>query len=180
MENIFYILSNSEIDKSLKPISLNIISELFLNCKNHCFNYYEQSMNFIKSAMEVSIYIDKSKDDDDIINYFYQLRESIISCLTYIFNAVCENNLQNDFIKYLENIMKYINSICLNDENEIIFEESLGLIIDFYNQYQIQMKKLIDLNVMDYIYDKLKYFSQINGNDRLGTIIEYSKKKLMK
>ena len=180
MENIFYILSNSEIDKSLKPISLNIISELFLNCKNYCFNYYEQSMNFIKSAMEVSIYIDKSKDDDDIINYFYQLRESIISCLTYIFNAVCENNLQNDFIKYLENIMKYINSICLNDENEIIFEESLGLIIDFYNQYQIQMKKLIDLNVMDYIYDKLKYFAQINGNDRLGTIIEYSKKKLMK
>ena len=58
--------------------------------------------------------------------------------------------------------------------------ESLGLIIDFYNQYQIQMKKLIDLNVMDYIYDKLKYFAQINGNDRLGTIIEYSKKKLMK
>jgi len=42
------------------------------------------------------------------------------------------------------------------------------------------MKKLIDLNVMDNIYNKLKYFSQINGNDRLGNIIEYSKKKLMK
>ena len=72
--------------------------------------------------------------------------------------------------------MKYINSICLNDENEIILEESLGLIIDFYNQYQTEMKKLIDLNVMDNIYNKLKYFSQINGNDRLGNIIEYSKK----
>lgn len=180
MENIFYILSNSEIDKSLKPISLNIISELFLSCKNQCFNYYEQSMNFILSAMQVSIYIDKLKDDDDIINYYYQLRESIISSLTYIFNAVCEKNLQKDFIKYLYNIMKYINSICLNDENEIILEESLGLIIDFYNQYQTEMKKLIDLNVMDNIYNKLKYFSQINGNDRLGNIIEYSKKKLMK
>ena len=176
MENIFYILSNSEIDKSLKPISLNIISELFLSCKNQCFNYYEQSMNFILSAMQVSIYIDKLKDDDDIINYYYQLRESIISSLTYIFNAVCEKNLQKDFIKYLYNIMKYINSICLNDENEIILEESLGLIIDFYNQYQTEMKKLIDLNVMDNIYNKLKYFSQINGNDRLGNIIEYSKK----
>ena len=180
MENIFYILSNSEIDKSLKPISLKVISELFLSCKNQCFNYYEQSMNFIGSAMQVSIHIDKLKDDDDIINYFYELRESIILCLTCIFKAVCENNLQNDFIKYLENIMKYINSVCVNNENEIILEESLGLINDFYKEYKNEMKKIINLKVLDNIYIKLEHFSQITGNDRFGKMIEYSKKNLMK
>ena len=178
MENIFQILLNPKADKSLKPISLNVIGELFLCCKNQCFNYFDKSMNILKSAMEISIKIDKLNEDEDIINYYYQLRETIILTFTYIFSTICEKNFQNNFFQYVVVIMKYINSICLNENNENILEECLGLIIDFCNEYKNVMKNYIDFNIINNIFSTLKKNIKNNKNPKLSVMIEYSENKI--
>ncbi len=178
MENIFQILLNPKADKSLKPISLNVIGELFLCCKNQCFNYFDKSMNILKSAMEISIKIDKLNEDEDIINYYYQLRETIILTFTYIFSTICEKNFQNNFFQYVVVIMKYINSICLNETNENILEECLGLIIDFCNEYKNAMKNYIDFNIINNIFSTLKKNIKNNKNPKLSVMIEYSENKI--
>jgi hypothetical protein len=74
--------------------------------------------------------------------------------------------------------MKYINSICLNETNENILEECLGLIIDFCNEYKNAMKNYLDFNIINNIFSTLKKNIKNNKNPKLSVMIEYSENKI--
>jgi hypothetical protein len=108
---ILGILSNTEADKLLKPHSFNVISDVFVVCKEAVFPYFNDVMDLIRSALEASTYLTDDKDDYENLEYFESLREHILECLTCIFHTIKDLRKEEQFKIYVVNIVNFINKI---------------------------------------------------------------------
>ena len=174
---ILQILSNPDIDKSLKPHAFNVISDLFYCCPNDIFPYYNSIMNLLGSALQAAMNI-QNFDDSENIEYFQDLREHIIETLTCIFNSITDINKQDEFIIYVGPIFTFINTICLDQKciSAEILKSSLGLIGDFCKAYGKNIKNLINPNVVQSIIENLKKPMFYNTDQNIGKIIHYGQK----
>jgi importin subunit beta-1 len=114
---ILGILSNTEADKSLKPHSFNVISDLFITCKDSVFNYFDNIMELIGSALEAATFLTDDKEDFETIEYFELLREHILECLTCIFQNVKDMKKEEDFKRYVVPIVRFVNTINQREYN---------------------------------------------------------------
>ena len=112
---ILNILSDREADKVLKPNAFNVISDIFVVCLDNAFKYFNEIMDLIGSALEAATYLPEDKEDFENLEYFESLREHIIECLTCIFHTVRDLNKEQEFKKYVEPIVVFINQINTND-----------------------------------------------------------------
>lgn len=108
---ILNILSNTEADKILKPHSFNVITDVFITCKETVFNYFKDIMELIGSALEAATYLPEDKEDFENIEYFESLREQILECLTCIFQTVKDMKREEDFKRFVLPIVNFINTI---------------------------------------------------------------------
>ena len=174
---ILQILSNPDIDKSLKPHAFNVISDLFYCCPNDIFPYYNSIMNLLGSALQAAMNI-QNFDDSENIDYFQDLREHIIETLTCIFNSITDINKQDEFMIYVGPIFTFINTICLDQKciSAEILKSSLGLIGDFCKAYGKNIKNLINPNVVQSIIENLKKPMIYNSDQNIGKTIHYGQK----
>jgi importin subunit beta-1 len=114
---ILSILSNTEADKILKPHSFNVISDIFITCRDTAFLYFDNIMGLIGSALEAATLIPEDKEDSENIEYFEQLREHIIECLTCIFQTVKDLKKEENFKSFVPCIVNFINRINSNEYN---------------------------------------------------------------
>ena len=131
---IMNILSNEQIDRKLKPYCFNIISDIYLNCPNEAFNFFDNIMKIMSGAMqETQIKFDENSEKKNIL-HFIDLREHILEALNCIFYAVKDNNNTiKIFTPYVNAIMQYIYIIC-DDEyaySTCIIKEGLFLLANF-------------------------------------------------
>ena len=159
---ILNILSNNNIDQSLKPYCFNIISDIFIYCPNEAFKYFESIMKVIGEAMGVTQIKFDENADPDTFEYFSSLREHLLETVTCIFHAIKDINKANDFIPYVNDIVKYINFIG-NDYScpTNIMISGLFIIGDFCDAYKEKIKPLLDVNLIK------NMFTQIE-NDKIG------------
>lgn len=146
---VMNILSNNNIDRNLKSYCFNIISDIFINCPEEAFKFFQDIMKVIGSAMEATQIKFNEKADPDTFNHFIDLREHILETLTCIFAAVKEINKTDKFVPYVNGIMKYINNIgndfaCSVD----IMKQGLFLISDFCISYKGEIKPLLDTDLI--------------------------------
>jgi hypothetical protein len=114
---ILGILSNTEADKQLKPHSFNVITDVFVVCKETVFHYFDSIMELIGSALEAATSIPEDKEDFESFEYFESLREHILECLTCIFHTVKDLKQEHIFKRYVMSIICFINKINQREYN---------------------------------------------------------------
>ena len=157
MQIILNLLSNPDIDKQIKPICFNILSDLFLFCKNEIWKYFNEIMKVIGGAIEVSDIDLSNENDTDNINFFIELKEHLIETITCIFRALQDINETKQFDNYIKRIILFINNILKHEKftsNELRLS-SICLIGDFCSAYGNVIKMLLDQRLIKESIDLL-------------------------
>ena len=178
---ILNILSDSNIDQTIKPNCFNIISDIFIYCPNEAFQFFDNIMKVIGGAMEATEITFKENSDLDTCNYFIGLREHLIETITCIFSAVKDIKKVNDFVPFVSTIVKYINIIA-NDYacSTNILKDGLFLIADFCESYQSNIKLLLDKSIIKNMVTQIEN-DKNEGNDQITkTGLEWAKKTIDK
>ena len=173
---IMNILSNEQIDRKLKPHCFNIISDLYINCPNEAFIFFDNIMKIMGGAMQATeIKFDENSEKENIL-HFIDLREHILETLNCIFYAVKDNNRTKLFTPYVNAIVQYIYIIS-NDEYAFsinIIKEGLLLLVDFCACYKFNILQILK---KDFIKDMInKIENDKNGyNETTKNEIEWAK-----
>lgn len=122
---VIEILKDPEADKSLKPLSFNVIADIFVTCKSNCLNYLQEIMFILGSAAEAACVIPEDKEDIEFIEYLEYLRETLVECLTCIFHTLRDLKQMKEFQIYTEPIIKFINRINSPEYNTTTVSRSM-------------------------------------------------------
>ena len=175
------ILSDNTIIKEFKPLCLNIISDLFINCKQEIFKKFNDIMNMMGGAIQAcQMDYDKERDNIDFLNYIALLKETIIETLTCIFTAVKEIGKTDEFIPFVKGTVDFIN-ITLRNQAELnndIIKSSIGLIGDYCAVYGSQIKPLLDINLLKENIEKIKKDKEIMENTQMERFILWAQKSI--
>ena len=144
---VLTIMMNPEVDNEIKPITFNIITDLFIYCKTKVLPGIDDILNLIKMALTAAATI---AEDSITLEYFISLRENIIETLSVIFQTCRENNCTDKFSPYVPFIMTFLNTILKENYSPTfdIMKSSLALIADFCVVYHRQLKPLLDMQIM--------------------------------
>ena len=163
---IMNILSNEQIDRNLKPLCFNIISDLYIWCPNEAFKSFNNIMKILGSAIQATqIKFDENSEKENCI-HFIDLREHILETLTCIFSAVKDLDKIKEFIPYVECIVNYINFIANDYANSInIMRDGLLLLADFCCSYNSDIKTTLNIDTIKIMIQKIE-------NDKIESKIE--------
>ena len=169
---IMNILSNSNIDRNLKPLCFNIISDLFMYCQKEVFVYFDQIMTVIGQAMEATKVILPDDTDIDTINNFIDLREHLLENVTCIFSAIKDVQKTKEFVPFVKAIVEYIHFIA-NDTscNSItILTDGLFLIGDFCECYKSDIRPLLKGDIIQNMIAKIESDSNTKDEQNMNTL----------
>ena len=154
---ILNILSDENIDRSLKPNCFNIISDIFIFCQNEAFKFFDKIMVVIGGAMKATSIEFNENSDQETFDYFLALREHLFETITCIFSAVKDINKTQDFIPFINDIVKYINFVG-NDYGcpTELMKEGLFLLADFCESYKENIKPLLDIQLIKKMFAKIE------------------------
>ena len=154
---IMRILSDNTIDRNLKPLCFNIISDIFLYCPCEAFNHFEPVMKILGEAIQATQVKLDENDEKENLEHFINLREHIIESLNCVFNAVREINKTKEFIPYVVCIVNYINFISNDFANSLnIIKDGLFLLADFCKEYGSDIKSIIDIENIKIMIKKIE------------------------
>ena len=141
------ILSDNSVDRNLKPLCFNIISDLFLFYSNEAFEHFEDFMKILGAAIQATqIEIDENEEKENL-EHFINLREHILESLNSVFYAVNKNNKIKEFIPYVVCIVNYINFISNDFAKSInIIKDGLFLLADFCEKYKGDIKNILNID----------------------------------
>ena len=154
---IIQILSDNSIDRNLKPLCFNIISDIFLYCPNEAFNYFIDIMKILGGAIQATQIKLEENEDKDNLEYFIILREHILESLNCIFHTIKKINKIKEFIPYVFCIVNYINFITNDFGNSInIYKDGLFLLADFCMEYKNDIKNIINIDNIKNMIKKIE------------------------
>jgi importin subunit beta-1 len=173
---ILNILSDNNIDQTLKPFCFNIISDIFIYCPNAVFKHFNNIMKVIGEAMGATQIKFDENSDQDTFEYFSKLREHLLETITCIFHAIKDINKTNDFTPYVNDIVKYINFIG-NDYScpTNIMVSGLFIIGDFCEAYKEKMKPLLDVNLIKNMFTQIENDKEAENDSITKSGINWAK-----
>lgn len=170
---IMKILVDNSINRELKPKCLNVISDLFLYCKEEVYKYFNDIMKMMGGAFEACLMEFTEKDNIDLINYIVVLKEYVLETMSCIFTAVQDLQKTDEFVPYAKSTVEFINRI-LRDEanlsNEIL-RSSLGLIADFCKIYGKNINPILDVSLLKDKIERFKNNKENMENEQLRAFI---------
>ena len=174
---ILNILSNDNITPSVKPYCFLILSDLFMNCPEEAFKYFEDIMKVIGGAMQATQIKLNEDMDQETISYFINLRENILETITCILTEIKCINKSNEFIPFVRTITNYINFIGNDSINSInIMKDGLFILAEFCNSYKGDMKPILDAVLIKEMFNKIKNDKKESKDITTQNNIYYSKK----
>lgn len=178
---ILDILSDNNIAQALKPICFNIISDIFIYCKEEAFHFFDNIMKVVGMAMNATEISFNENSDSDTCVYFIGLREHLIETITCIFSAIKEVQKTKEFIPFIKRIINYINFIvkdyaCSNN----IIRDGLFLITDFCDSYSLDIKPLLDISLIKNMFNKIESYKNEENDENIKYGIEWAKKTINK
>ena len=177
---IIQILSDNDIDKSLKPISFLCISDLFYSCPKDVSPYFNNIMNLIGTALKAAIIFTPLNDDIDTFEYFKRLREHLIETISCIFFAIQELHREMDFTPFVQPIMEFINKVNSPEYNPSyeLVKGSIGLIGDLCNIYKGAMKNMLDTNIIQGMVAIIKKIPKEEDQNQMNLLIAWVEKTI--
>ena len=164
---IINILSDDSIDRKLKPICFNIISDIYIYCPNEAFNFFGDVMKILGGAIQATqIKLDENEEKENL-EHFINLREHILESLNCIFHAIRKINKIKEFIPYVVCIVNYINFINNDLGNSLnIVKDSLFLLADFCQEYTKDIKSIINIENIKTMIKRIEN-DEIEGKNEL-------------
>ena len=176
---VLNILSNNAIVSDLKPVCLQIISDLFLYCHQEIFKYFDDIMTMIGGAMQAcQMNYGTEMDNIDFINNLIKLKEGLLETLSCIFSAVEEKQKTTEFVPYAKEIVNFIN-ILLREEGQLnmdIIKSCIGIIADFCVVYGSNIKPILNGNLLRDSIEKFKKSEENMGNEQMRQYIVWAQK----
>ena len=176
---VINILSDNQINKNLKPKSLQIISDLFISCKQEVIKYLDDIMKMIGGVFEACL-IDytNQRDNIDFINNIMELKESVLETMGSIFNAVQNVGKTELFVPYAKTTVEFINRI-LEDEDKLnidILRNAFGIIADYCNIYGKNIKPILNINLLKNSIELFKNNKEYMANPQNKDFISWIQK----
>ena len=175
------ILSDNSIDRNLKPLCFNIISDLFLYCPNDAFNHFKDIMKILGEAIQATqIKLDENEEKENLEHYI-NLREHILESLNCVFHAVKEFKKIKEFIPYIVCIVNYINFICNDFANSInILKDGLFLLADFCEEYKKDIKSILSIENIKNLIQKIENDKTLSKDEYLNDSLRWAKNAISK
>ena len=178
---IFRILTDSDINKTIKPFAFNVLSDLIYSNPQAITPYYSNIMQILGVALQAAKITPQYCDDMELYEYIINLREHIVESITCVFYSVKESNNTTNFKSLVQQVMDFINKINKKEENPsyCLVKDSLGLIGDLCEHYGKEMKGYLDTQVIRDMIDKLR--GKVPSEENQGIIedmIKYTEKNV--
>jgi hypothetical protein len=88
------------------------LGDLSMNCgQSFTHNYLEEVLKILESAAKQSLQVQAFNDDEEMISYLKQLRETIVECYTSIVHGVTTSQYtqdKNPLIKYAPALLSFL------------------------------------------------------------------------
>ena len=173
---IMNILSDNSIDRNLKPLCFNIISDLFLYCPNDAFNYFKDIMKILGEAIQATQVKFDENEEKENLDHFINLREHILESLNCVFHAVREFKKIKEFIPYVVCIVNYINFISNDFANSInILKDGLFLLADFCDSYKKDIKNILNIENIKNLIQKIENDKTLNKDENFFDSLRWAK-----
>ena len=173
---IMKILSDNSIDRNLKPLCFNIISDLFLYCPNEAFKYFEDIMKILGEAIQATQVTLNENDEKENFEHFINLREHILESLNCVFHGVRENKKAKEFIPYVFCIVNYINFISNDFANSTnIIKDGLFLLADFCEVYKSEIKSILIIENIKSMIKKIENDKNLQKDPTFNNSFQWAK-----
>lgn len=176
-------LSDNTIIRDLKPGCLQIIGDLFINCRQEIFKYFNETMIMIGGAIQAcQMDYRKEMDTIDFINYITELKETTLETLTCIFTAVQEEGKTNEFIPYAKGVVEFINKI-LREEGQLnieIIRNCIGIIADYCKVYGKDIKPILNAGLLKDCIEKFKKSEEYMEDQQKKDFINWAQSHITK
>lgn len=166
---ITHILSNPNLEKTIKLYSFNIVSDIYCFCTNEALAYFDTIMSLIGSAMQAAMIIPDTNEEIELCEYVVKLRIHLLETLSFIYTSINDCNKTKEFYPYVQPIVNFIFRINSDDiaSDDDLIKYSLGLIGDFCINYNSNMKPMLRLNIIEEMINKLSKSNSGLSNDEI-------------
>lgn len=178
---IFSILSDSDINKAVKPVAFNVLSDLVYSNPKAIGPYYNNIIQILGIALQAAKTTSQCNEDIELYEYIINLREHIVELITCVFYSLKESNATNTFVSLIQQVMEFVNKINKREENPSYYlvKDSLGLIGDLCEHYGKDMKVYLDTQVIRDMIEKLREKIPIEENQAdIEEMIKYTEKNV--
>ena len=156
------VCPSNDVTRNNKCIAISCIGELLLYMGNDFEPYLEMVMKLLFSAAQMGVHVPPDSDED-LIDFVKRLRYELIRTFTCIELTVNGDLLVN----YIRDIVEFLK-FCVNDnyiQTIDILKSTLELIIDLFNLYGQEFKKLCDKNFAEKLVTLIKANQKKNDAD---------------
>lgn len=141
MNALIESLKDSTIHRSVKPPVLSCFGDIAMAIGAAYQPYLQFSIMLLMQASSTKV----PDDDDDLIEYFNLLRESILEAYVGIVQGLQDGGLLNQFIQYVPSVLKFLEELA-NDPNrdDFVLSKAVGLIGDLAQSLGPQIRDEIN------------------------------------
>jgi importin subunit beta-1 len=117
-------LQNPELHRSVKPNLLSCFGDLALAIGAAYEPYLQVSLMMLFQASHMTA----SPDDEELIEYINQLRESIVEAYTGIIQGLNDGNLLDRIAPYIDAVIGFLEVVAGDsNRNDTLLEKTIGL-----------------------------------------------------
>jgi importin subunit beta-1 len=141
MNALIESLKDSTIHRSVKPPVLSCFGDIAMAIGAAFEPYLQFSVMLLMQASSTKV----PDDDEDLIEYFNCLRESILEAYVGIVQGLRDGNLLHQFYQYVPSILQFLQELS-NDPNRdmYVLSKAVGLIGDLAQAMGPQIKAQIN------------------------------------
>lgn len=141
MNSLVESLKDSTIHRSVKPPVLSCFGDIAMAIGAAYEPYLQFSVMLLMQASSTKV----PDDDEDLIEYFNLLRESILEAYVGIVQGLRDGNLLPQFVQYVPSVLQFLQGIA-NDPNrdEFVLSKAVGLVGDLAQALGPQIKAEIN------------------------------------
>lgn len=134
-------LKDSTIHRSVKPPVLSCFGDIAMAIGAAYQPYLQFSVMLLMQASNTRV----PHDDDDLIEYFNLLRESILEAYVGILQGLRDGNLLNQFMQYVSSVLVFLEDLS-NDPNrdDFVLSKAIGLVGDLAQAMGPQIRDQIN------------------------------------
>lgn len=141
MNALVETLKDSSIHRSVKPPVLGCFGDIAMAIGGAYQPYMDFSMMLLMQASSAK----PPEDDEDLIEYFNLLRESILEAYVGIVQGLRDGNLLNQLMQYVPSVVQFLEELA-NDPNrdDFVLGKAIGLVGDLAQALGPQIRDQIN------------------------------------
>jgi importin subunit beta-1 len=138
MHSLIESLKDSTIHRSVKPPVLSCFGDIAMAIGGAFQPYLQFSVMLLMQAASTKV----PPDDEDLIEYFNLLRESILEAYIGIIQGLRDGNLLPQFVTYVPSVMQFLSDLSADPHrDDFVLAKAVGLIGDIAQAMGPQVKQ---------------------------------------